>query len=186
MTQISADSAILVIDVQKAFFRAATRPHESALVVSRINRVTAAARTSGLPVFMVQHEEAESVVAFSESWQLDPDLQVDPGDIIIRKTTCDAFYGTTLEAELGARRAGSLVLTGYATEFCLDSTLRAALSKEFNVFVVADAHTTNNSPVLNARLTIDFHNWAWANCIAARPVVVAPVADLEFPNSVQR
>jgi nicotinamidase-related amidase len=180
---LPADSALLVIDVQVAFFRAEQPPQDGPTVIGRINELTGKARASGIPVFFIQHEDAEDAPAFSERWQLDPDLHIEPGDCKVRKKTCDAFFETALENELGARHTDTLVLTGYATEFCINSTLRAALSENFRVAVVSDAHTTNNSPVLNARLIRDFHNWAWAHCTAARAVEVVPAKDIVFPNA---
>lgn len=175
-------SAVLVIDVQVAFFRGQKLPQDGPIVIGRINGVIAKARKARIPVLFIQHEEPEEVPALSERWQLDPALDVHSDDGRVRKKTCDAFFETSLESELGARRVDTLVLTGYATEFCIDSTLRAALSKNFRVVVVAEAHTTNNSPVLNAQLIRDFHNWAWANCTAARPVEVVQARDIVFPS----
>jgi nicotinamidase-related amidase len=181
---LPADSAVLVIDIQAAFFRGPKPPQDGPIVVGRINGLTAKARESRVPVIFIQHEEPDDdLPAFSQRWQLDPDLHVEPGDCIVRKKTCDAFFETSLETELGARHVDTLVVAGYATEFCIDSTVRAALSRNFRVVAVSDAHTTNNSPVLNARLIRDFHNWAWANCSAARPVKVIPAKDLIFPEA---
>ena len=181
---LPANSAVLVIDVQVAFFEAQKLPQDGPIVIGRINRLTARARQSGIPVFFIQHEDAgDGLVAQSDRWQLASDLHVESGDCRIGKKTCDAFFETSLERELGSRHVDQLVIAGYATEFCIDSTVRAALSRNFKVVVVSDAHTTNNSPVLNARLIRDFHNWAWENCTAARSVEVVPTNGIVFPES---
>jgi nicotinamidase-related amidase len=99
---------------------------------------------------------------------------------MIRKTTCDAFYETRLEVELAARRISKLVLTGFATDFCIDTTLRIALSKEFEVVVVADGHTTTNGPALRADQLQHHFNWAWQNCSAKAGVQVARACEITF------
>ena len=173
----------MVIDVQAGLFCAKPAPFEAEAVVTRINAVTAKARRAGTPIIFIQHDGEPSepdLVPFSEGWKLHPDLVVRPGELVIRKTTCDAFYGTALESELRSRGVTTLVLMGFATDFCVDSTLRSAVSKDFGVIVVADAHTTADNPVLKADLVRQHHNWAWANAITKRGVTVLKAGKVCF------
>ena len=179
-------TAVLVIDVQTGLFRAEPAPFEAEAVVTRINSITAQARRAGAPVIFIQHDGepgGEDVVPFTEGWKLHPRLEVQAADLVIRKTTCDAFYGTTLEAELRSRGITTLLLMGYATDFCVDTTLRSAGSKDFRVIVVADAHTTSDNPVLKAEVVRQHHNWAWANCISKRGVTVVKASEVRFPTA---
>ncbi len=176
-------SAALVIDVQRGLFCTKPPPFEAEAVVARINAVTEKARRAGAPVIFIQHDGepgGEDVVPFTEGWKLHPKLEVRPGELIIRKTTCDAFYGTSLEAELRSRGVTTLLLMGYATDFCVDATLRSAVSKDFSVVVVADAHTTSDNPVLKAELVREHHNWAWANAITRKGVTVIKASEVQF------
>lgn len=179
--------AVLVIDVHAGLFRGEPAAFEAEAVIARINEVAAKARKAGAPVFVIQHDGepgSDYLAPFTEGWKLHPELVVRSGDLIIRKTTCDAFYGTSLESELRARGITTLVLMGYATEFCVDSTLRNAVSKDFGIIVVADAHTTCDNPVLKAHLVRQHHNWAWANSISRRGVTVLKASKLRFPATV--
>ena len=176
-------TAVLVIDVQTGLFRSQPPPVDADGVVARINGVTAEARAAGAPVIFIQHEGDASgdwLVPGSEGWELDPALKVEPGETVFRKTTCDAFYETPLEAELGARRISTLVLTGFATDFCVDTTLRVALSKEFEVVVVADAHTTTDGPSLSAESLRRHFNWAWENCASRTLIRVLRADEISF------
>ncbi len=176
-------TAVLVIDVQAGLFCGDAAAFEAEAVVVRINAVTAKAREAGAPVIFIQHDGepgAEDVVPFTEGWKLHPQLQVKPGERVIRKTTCDAFYGTALEAELRSRGITTLLLMGYATDFCVDATLRSAASKDFSIIVVADTHTTTDNPVLKADQVRQHHNWAWANAITKRGVTVLRAAEVSF------
>lgn len=180
---IASQTAVLVIDVQAGLFCGESAAFEAEAVIARINEVTTLARKAGAPVIFIQHDGkpgGEDVVPFTEGWKLDPDLVVRPGDLTIRKTTCDAFYGTALEAELRARGITTLLLTGFATDFCVDATLRSAVSKDFGIIVVADAHTTTDNPILKADLVRQHHNWAWANCISKRGVTVLRAGEVSF------
>ena len=176
-------SAALVIDVQTGLFLTEPAPFEAEAVVERINAVTAKARRAGAPVVFIQHDGepgGEDVVPFTEGWKLHPRLEVQTGDLIIRKRTCDAFYGTTLEAELRSRGITTVLLMGYATDFCVDATLRSAASRDFAVVVVADAHTTSDNPVLTAEQVRQHHNWAWANAITRRGITVLGTSEVRF------
>ncbi len=180
---IPAQTAVLVIDVQRGLFCSKQPPFEAEAVVMRINAVTEKARQAGAPVIFIQHDGepgGEDVMPFTEGWQSHPELEVRPGELVIRKTTCDAFYGTPLVAELRSRGITTLVLTGYATDFCVDATLRSAVSRDFGVIVVADAHTTSNNPVVKAELVRRHHNWAWANSITRRGVTVLQASEVCF------
>jgi nicotinamidase-related amidase len=182
---IPSQTAVLVIDVQAGLFRAKPPPFEAEDVVARISAVTAQARKAGALVIFIQHDGepgGENVVPFTEGWALHPDLEVRSGELVIRKTTCDAFYGTALEAELRARGITTLLLTGYATDFCVDATLRSAVSKDFAVIVVADAHTTFANPVVSPEVVRQHHNWAWANSISKKRVRVLKASEVGFPD----
>jgi nicotinamidase-related amidase len=176
-------AAVLVIDVQTGLFCTEPAPFEAEAVVARINEVTAKARRAGAPVIFIQHDGepgGEDVVPFTEGWKLHPKIEPHPGEPVIRKTTCDAFCGTSLEDELRSRGIKTVVLMGYATDFCVDATLRSAASKDFSVVVVADAHTTSDNPVLKAEVVRQHHNWAWANAITRQGVTVLKASEVSF------
>ena len=181
--RVPKQAAVLVIDVQTGLFRATPAPFDAEAVVRRINGVTANARQAGVPVFFTQHDGepgGEDVVPGTAGWKLHPDLVVQPGELVIRKTTCDSFYGTSLEAELRDRSIHTLLLMGYATEFCVDATLRSAASKDFVIIVVADAHTTSDNPVLKAEQVRAHHNWAWPNSATRHGVSVLNANEIRF------
>ncbi len=138
--------ALLVIDVQRGLFETEPPPADAASVVDRINDLAARARAKGVPVIYVQHERAGSLEAESPAWQLDPRLQVDASDRRIRKCTPDSFLRTGLDEVLAFLGVEELVLCGYATEFCVDTTTRSAAAHGYAVTLAADAHTTHDKP----------------------------------------
>lgn len=62
-----------------------------------------------------------------------------PGEIEIEKPLYSSFHGTGLEDELRARGIDTLVVCGFSTDCCVDTTVRDAFHRDFSVFVVADA-----------------------------------------------
>lgn len=54
--------------------------------------------------------------------------------------------GTSLDEQLRERGVTAVVVTGLATEFCVDSTCRAALSRGYYLTLVEDGHSTPAPP----------------------------------------
>jgi nicotinamidase-related amidase len=77
------------------------------------------------------------------------------------------------------RGATRLLVTGCATDFCVDTTIRAAASRDYEVVVVADGHTTADRPHVDARSVMRHHNWVWENLIHPRTrIEVVPTSVL--------
>jgi nicotinamidase-related amidase len=91
--------------------------------------------------------------------------------LVLKKEACDAFYETGLSDLLEEHQVQQLIITGCATEFCVDTTIRAAASRNYDVVVVQDGHTTKDRPHLDAESIIRHHNWTWENLILPRRVV---------------
>ena len=64
------------------------------------------------------------------------------GERIIEKQTNSAFIGTSLEAELRARKIADVVITGVITNNSVEATARMAGNLGFSTIVVADATAT--------------------------------------------
>lgn len=175
------NSALLVIDVQHALCRGRWAAWDIDNVVDRINAVAAKARAAGAPVLFIQHEAPSSPLERgSEGWRLDARLDVQPADAVVAKTTCDAFNGTDLEARLRALGIGTLIVCGLQSEFCVDSTVRAALARGFPVTLVADGHSTLDNGVLTAAQICAHHNATLANVDSFGPrVTPLPAARIE-------
>ena len=59
-------------------------------------------------------------------------------------------------------------MTGWATDLCVDATVRSAVSNHHQVVVVTDAHTLSDRPHLDARSVIRHHHWVWSNLISPK------------------
>ena len=75
-----------------------------------------------------------------------PSMQPDPSDIVIKgKKGLDAFPGTDLEAQLKAHGIETVALAGFLTNCCVESTMRTAYEKGFNVITLVDATATTSA-----------------------------------------
>jgi nicotinamidase-related amidase len=158
-------NTLLVIDMQNAWLNGGTERHDKDGVVARINHAAHCMRERGDQVIFIRHCDDEATIG-SAAWNVDAGLVVQHADLTVDKTACDSFADTELLAKLHASGAETVFICGLATEFCVDTTLRAALSHGFDVIGLSDAHTTGDRPHLTAAQIIEHHNWTWANMAA--------------------
>ena len=169
--------ALLIIDMQVGLFQGDMPRYDAGGVVRRINTVAQAIRGRGGHVIFIQHDgrPGESLEPETAGWEILPTLERAAADSVIRKRACDAFYETDLSGALERLGVGRLMIGGCATDFCVDTTVRAAASRDYEVVVVADGHTTADRPHLKAKTIIRHHNWMWGNLILPqRRVIVEP------------
>ncbi len=173
-------SALVVIDVQRGLFDEEPRPFEPLAVIERINALAARARRAGVPVIFVQHERAQGALQRgSDGWQLARRLESAAGDRFVGKTTPDSFLRTDLEELLRSLGVERLVLCGYASEFCVDTTTRRAAALGFPVLLAADAHTTHDKPHATARAIRVHENATLPDIVSFGPEIRA-VASAEI------
>ncbi|MGS1077988.1 cysteine hydrolase family protein [Pseudoxanthomonas beigongshangi] len=169
--------ALLVIDVQRGLFETSPPPADAEDVIAGINALARRARSRGVPVIHVQHERASGMEAESPAWQLDPRLEVDAADRRIRKSTPDSFLRTGLDEVLAFLGVQELVLCGYATEFCVDTTTRSAAAHGYAVTLAADAHTTHDKAHASAAQIRTHHNATLPDITSFGPRIRAVPAD---------
>ena len=157
--------ALLIIDMQTGSFKPYSIRHDTLGTIDRINSLSADFRSNHYPVFFIQHDGTREncFLPGTEDWEILPELERLPIDITISKTANDAFYKTLLQETLSEKNISELFIAGCATDFCVDTTIKSALSKDYKVTVVEDGHTTACRPFLDAQTVINHYNWLWAD-----------------------
>ena len=160
--------SLLIIDMQNESFPSAYPSHDMDGVIQRINTLANQFRKNGDKVIFIQHNGSEQgcYIPLTEGWEILSSLDKETDDFVIAKKANDSFYRTSLKSELS--HVNELVITGSATDFCIDATVKSALVNDFNVTVIADAHTTTGSPYLAAKQAIDHYNWMWKEMTPTR------------------
>ena len=110
-----------------------------------------------------------------------PDLAPSSGDIVVHKESCDSFHETDLMDHLRRLGASRLIVGGCMTQFCVDTTVRRAVSSGFDVVLVSDGHCTGDSGELSQAEIIAHHNNTLDGFDAGpRAVSVLPAAAVSF------
>ena len=160
-------TALIVIDVQNAVLDNSASPVRQPSVdkaqtemVLRLQKVLSQARANGTPVFFVQHNEppGDPLATNSAGWHIRRELTPNAGEPIVQKASCDSFHDTNLHELLQAAKIGHLIIGGNATQFCIDTTCRRAVSLGYDVSLLGDCHMTGDAGDLRFDQIIAHHN----------------------------
>ena len=153
VTTIDDKTALIVIDLQKGIVTLPTI-HPISEIIERSRALLDAFRQHGLPVVLVnvaggapgRTEQPRRHATFPPGFaDLIPELNQQPGDIVVTKQTWGAFPTTGLGSQLKAKGVTQVVLAGVATGTGVESTARQANERGFNVPLAIDAMTDTRS-----------------------------------------
>ncbi len=146
------DTALLLIDVQKGVnvlehWGGPTGRRNNPDAEDNMAALLADWRAAGRQVAFTRHNsrEAASPLKFSlPTGDQIPGFEVADGDICVSKDVNSGFVGTSLE--IGLRRAGisRLVVVGFFTNMCVETTVRMAGNLGFDTYLVPDCCATTN------------------------------------------
>lgn len=176
--------ALVIVDMQVGLLKGPPK-HDLGGVIARINQLAAMVRGGSGQVIFIQHHgiPGEDFAPGAEGWQLLPELERRDGDLVIGKTLNDSFAGTELKAKFDAVAPARVLVAGWATDFCVDATVRSAVAHGYHVVPVADGHTLGDRPHLKAPEIIRHHNWVWNGLIAKGSVRTMATAELLGNNT---
>jgi nicotinamidase-related amidase len=161
---MSGNTALLVVDVQVApFVRKQYDGKEllnsEQLIVNIINLIEKARASNTTIIYMQYTESGDTFMGRgSPLWDIHPDIKPNADDIVIIKYHSDSFYNTTLHEQLIDLNVNNLVIVGIQTEFCIDTTCRAAFSLGYKSILVRDGHSTFDTDIVSASQIIEHHN----------------------------
>jgi ureidoacrylate peracid hydrolase len=152
-------SALVVVDVQEEYFDPdgpASFP-EAVDRLGDINALIDAFAGRNAPVVYIRHahrptgvdvgrmgdfaeeDEEDSFIEGTPRVAFHGGLRVPEDPIVITKTRYDSFQGTDLDGVLRTLGVSTVVVVGYMTSFCCDSTARSAQSRDYGTIFVRDA-----------------------------------------------
>lgn len=147
--EIDPRPALIVIDLQAGTLANPT-VHPVTDIVAKSVELVDAFRAKSHPVVLASVVGANAgrttygggARAYPEEFSvLTPQLNQQPSDILIPRTTWSAFAGTDLSLTLAKLGVTQVVLAGVATSFGVESTARAAYDLGYHVVIATDAIT---------------------------------------------
>ena len=160
--------ALLVIDMQNAFFEDETLAGQQEALVAACNELIDAAHGGQAPVFLVRTEHLRDGSTWTRSMlddgqgfifrgshQADAVAGLRVGGLdVVTKSRDSAFFGTDLAERLRALGVDHLVLAGVATHSCVAQTGADAFAHDFRVSYALDAIGSTNEQYADAMLEI--------------------------------
>ncbi|MFC4601075.1 cysteine hydrolase family protein [Cohnella hongkongensis] len=200
--------ALALVDVQNDFCAPGGKSAEWGAdlsgvdpAVDRIESLISSARTMGVPIIFIalatasetdspamkewyarQGQDPEGVAVCRQSTAGAAYYRIAPlpGDLEVIKQRYSGFVGTNLELALKSNGIRKLVVAGFTTECCVESTVRDAFMRDYECFVVSDACAAYSVDVHEASLKGMALNFAtivttqqvvrsWAPTLEGRP-----------------
>src|ERR1700761_9131747 len=142
------ETALVMIDCQNTYRQGVMELDGVEPALAEAARLLTRARAAGIPVFHIMHDAGEGSPydVRAEIGQISDEVAPAEGEPVIVKNFPNAFVGTDLEAQLGKLPGRQLVLAGFMTHMCVNSTARGAFNLGYHPTVVASATATRPLP----------------------------------------
>lgn len=145
-----ADSTLVLIDCQNTYTRGVMELEGVGAALDEAAALLDRARTAGIPVIHIQHSDGPGSLydIDGESGAIVAAVAPREGEPVVVKNYPNSFVRTDLDERLKAVGASNLVLAGFMTHMCVNSTARGAFNLGYAPTVVAAATATRALPGL--------------------------------------
>jgi nicotinamidase-related amidase len=140
------DSALVMIDCQNTYRRGVMQLTGIEEAIGEAKRLLDNARKAGTPIFHVMHDAGPGSPydITADIGQIAEPVAPRADEPVIVKHYPNSFVGTELDALLRERGIQNLILAGFMTHMCVNSTARGAFNLGYRPTVVASATATRD------------------------------------------
>jgi nicotinamidase-related amidase len=149
-----ANSALIMIDCQNTYTRGVMKLSGMDEALLEAEKLLKIAREKSVPIFHIRHDGGEG-----SPYDINADIgafieQVAPqsGESVITKHYPNSFIQTDLDAQLKAQGVEQIILAGFMTHMCVNSTAHGAFNLGYLPTVVASATATRSLEGVNGQV----------------------------------
>lgn len=175
------DAALVLIDCQNTYREGVMQLVGVEAALQQAQLLLRRARAAGIPIFHVRHDAGPgSPYDLTAPIGAIADEVAPEGDeAVVTKTHPNSFVNTDLHERLQAIGASNLVLGGFMTHMCVNSTARGAFNLGYQPTVVAAATATRDLPRGGSTIAAQaLHDASLASIADLFGVVVENIDDL--------
>lgn len=172
-----ADSALIMIDCQNTYRKGVMQLTGVEEAILEAKKLLARARAAKIPVIHIQHDAGAGTPydVHAEIGKICDEVAPLPSEPVITKNYPNSFVATALDEHLKALGIKNIVLAGFMTHMCINSTAHGGFNLGYNVTVVAS--TTATRPLQAANGVVLTAAQVQAGAIASTRDLYAAVVD---------
>jgi nicotinamidase-related amidase len=143
-----ADSTLIMIDCQNTYTHGVMALDGVDAALDEAAKLLERARAAGIPIVHVEHDDGEGSLydIRAEIGRIVDRVAPQGDETVIVKQFPNSFVQTELEERLKALSAHNLLLAGFMTHMCVNSTARGAFNLGYAPTVVGGATATRALP----------------------------------------
>jgi nicotinamidase-related amidase len=147
-----AESTLILIDCQNTYTRGVMELEGVQAALDEAAALLDRARSAGIPIVHIEHDDGPGSLydIEGESGAIVPRVAPRNGEPVVVKNYPNAFVQTDLDEVLKTANASNLVLAGFMTHMCVNSTARGSFNLGYAPMVVAAATATRALPGLDS------------------------------------
>jgi nicotinamidase-related amidase len=143
-----AESALIMIDCQNTYTQGVMALDGVEAALDQAAALLQRARSAGIPIIHIEHDAGEGSPydIRAEIGQIVEQVAPEGNETVIVKHFPNSFVQTELDEQLKASSAHNLLLAGFMTHMCVNSTARGAFNLGYAPTVIASATATRPLP----------------------------------------
>ena len=143
-----SESVLVMVDCQNTYTTGVMTLSGIEAAMAEAARVLEKARAAGTPIIHVMHDSGPGSAydIRAEIGQIHASVAPRDGEATVVKNLPNSFAKTDLQARLEAIGRKNLIMAGFMTHRCINSTARGGFSLGYRTTVVGDATATRDLP----------------------------------------
>lgn len=143
-----SESALVIVDAQNTYRSGVMQLSGVEPALDECAGLLARSRALNIPVIHIQHDggPGSPYDLTAQSGAIADKVAPVAGEAVVLKHYPNSFVGTDLDARLKAAGVKNLIVVGFMTHMCINSTVRGAFNLGYAVTVPAAATATRSLP----------------------------------------
>lgn len=148
------ESALIMIDCQNTYRKGVMQLTGVEAAILEAKKLLEKARALNIPVIHIQHDggEGSPYDINAEIGAISDEVAPVAGEVVITKHHPNSFVATDLDQQLKALGIKNIVLAGFMTHMCINSTAHGGFNLGYIVTVVASATATRPLQAANGKV----------------------------------